>query len=52
MIICPNCSEKITRLNEKCPKCGVIPKNTRSPLLIGLVMAIGLIALVVISLVV
>ncbi len=51
MTICPNCAEKLTTLKEKCPKCGIVPDKSKSPVLIGLVIAAGLVALVVIGLI-
>ena len=46
MKICPNCSERVTTLTEKCPKCGIILEKTTSPVLIGI--AVGIILLVVV----
>jgi uncharacterized protein (UPF0212 family) len=46
MKICPNCSEKLTALTKKCPKCGIILEKTTSPVLIGI--AVGVILLVVV----
>jgi len=51
MKICPNCAEKLSGLKEICPKCGIVLGKSKSPVLIGLVIAAGLIALVVMGLI-
>lgn len=38
--ICHNCGEKLNSLAEKCPKCGIIPKKSTPPALIGIAIAI------------
>ena len=46
--ICPNCSEKLINLNQKCPKCGTIPGKSTSPVLIG-VAIVAILLLIVIA---
>ncbi len=50
MKICPNCAERLTSLKEKCPKCGIIPERTKSPILMGIVVAAALLVIVVMGL--
>jgi len=47
MKICPNCSEKLTDLMKKCPKCGIILEKSTSPVLIGIVIAVLLLLAVI-----
>ena len=49
--ICPNCAEILITLTEKCPRCGVIPKQSTSPVFIGVALAAGLLVLVLIGLI-
>jgi len=50
MKICPNCAEKLVSLTQKCPKCGITPEKLRSPILIGVVIAVGLLLIVIMGL--
>ncbi len=51
MKICPNCAEKLTSLKEQCPKCGIIPETSKSPVFIGALIAVALIVIVVMGLI-
>jgi len=51
MKICPNCSEKLINLTQKCPKCGTIPDKSTSPVLIGIAIAAFLLLAVIAGLV-
>ncbi|MBT7261468.1 MAG: hypothetical protein HN888_10170 [Desulfobacula sp.] len=49
--ICPNCSEKLINLTQKCPKCGTIPEKSTSPVLIGVAIVVVLVLVVIAGLV-
>lgn len=51
MKICPNCAEKLESLNEKCPKCGIIPKQSTSPVWVATWVAVALVVIVVMGLI-
>lgn len=38
MKICYNCGEKMITLTQKCPKCGIVPEKSKSPVLIGIIV--------------
>ena len=49
--ICHNCGEAVDTLTQKCPKCGIVPKKSASPVVIGLIIAVVLVLVVVVGLV-
>lgn len=49
--ICHNCGEHIVSLKAKCPKCGIVPAKTTSPVLVGLICVAALIVIAVIGVV-
>ena len=49
--ICQNCGETVATLTEKCPKCGIIPQTSASPVVMGLIIAVALVLIVVVGLV-
>ncbi|WP_158406093.1 MULTISPECIES: hypothetical protein [Desulfobacula] len=49
--ICHNCGEKLNSLTEKCPKCGIIPKTSIPPALIGIAVVIILLLIVIAGLI-
>ncbi len=51
MKICPNCSEKLINLTQKCPKCGTIPEKSTSPVLIGVAIVAVLLLIVIVGLI-
>jgi len=44
--ICHNCGEKIISLTTKCPQCGIIPKQSTSPVFIGIIVVMVLVLIV------
>ncbi len=44
--ICHNCGESVVTLTEKCPKCGIIPKKSMSPVFMGIIIVVLLLILV------
>ncbi len=44
--ICHNCGESVITLTQKCPKCGIIPEKSMSPVLIGIIVVVVLLILV------
>ncbi len=49
--ICPNCSEKLINLKQRCPKCGIIIEQSTSPVMIGLAIVVVLVLVVIAGLV-
>ncbi|MCK5836169.1 MAG: hypothetical protein KAH09_02795 [Desulfobacula sp.] len=49
--ICHNCGERVTRLIEKCPTCGVDVMTSTSPVLIGIAIVVILLLVVTMGLI-
>ena len=49
--MCHNCGEPMVTLTEKCPKCGIIPKKTLSPVVIGAIVVLVLIVVIAMGLI-
>ena len=49
--ICHNCGETVASLNEKCPKCGIVPEKSISPVFMGVIIAAAVLLLAVAGLV-
>ncbi len=45
--MCHNCGENVITLTDKCPKCGIIPKESTSPVFIGIIVVAILILTVI-----
>ena len=46
--VCHNCGESMVSLKEKCPRCGIIPDKSRSPVMVTLVV-LALVAVAVVA---
>jgi len=49
--ICPSCSERLTRLTQKCPKCGIIIEKSISPVMIVVGIVVFLLSVVIAGLI-
>lgn len=49
--MCHNCGEPMVTLTAKCPKCGIIPEKTLSPVMIGAIAVLLLIVVIAVGLI-